>query len=328
MTGCLDKMCISQEKIDKIDRFINMQKKEDQSKKPIQSSGEKTQFFYGEKELYAIEASRRVSMGNFYVLIEQEVIKKTEIFDKNNIPVDEHNESSWSLDIVIGSDHYYCTVKTPDLYMGNWIQVATKGRGYLEDTGVVKRLFRKYINYLVNKEGHTKKVVYKTTGWKKFDDGKLRYVIDEGVIGYPELSVCSVSGSKYCYDNNRVGTIDTFEKFWNMRNIISKNRKNGIFLQYYLLLSTLTSIFQKVGFPIKFLTALIGKSNTLKTTTGLVMTKLFDRSSNAICNINFQSTKVAIIESLETYSDAIVMIDDLTPADDVSMAHEQASCII
>lgn len=122
------------------------------------------------------------------------------------------------------------------------------------------------------------------------------------------------------YDKN---TNQIFQQFIGMRGIISGNPENAVFLQYYLLAALLTSLFKETGFQIEFCTAVIGKTNTRKTSCAEIFTRVFNRTSSAVPEINFSATEAAIYEVMERYADQIVLIDDLTPAESDTDAREK-----
>ncbi|TGY93619.1 hypothetical protein E5329_17845 [Petralouisia muris] len=105
-----------------------------------------------------------------------------------------------------------------------------------------------------------------------------------------------------------------------MRSIIPGN---AVFLQYYAMTALLTALFKKAGYQIEFSTALIGKTNTKKTTCGEIFTRVFNRTASAVPEINFSATEAAIYEIMDRYADTVVMIDDLTPSENDLDAREK-----
>ncbi len=72
-----------------------------------------------------------------------------------------------------------------------------------------------------------------------------------------------------------------------------------------------------------FVTAVIGPTNSQKTSATVIFSKLFDRTVKAIPDIRFDSTPVAIAEKMESYGDAILLVDDFLPYENRSQIYEQ-----
>lgn len=76
----------------------------------------------------------------------------------------------------------------------------------------------------------------------------------------------------------------------------------------------LTSLFNEAGYPIKFLLAVIGETNSRKTSLSLCMTKLFNRKDIHTPEASFNSTEGGIEKKVSMHPDAVLVIDDFMPA--------------
>ena len=231
-------------------------------------------------------------------------------------------ECSWETELIVYGKRYVWTLKIEDLESYQWIKQATNGRGWLENSAEAKNNFSVYLNYLILQENYQKKHIFRTNGWKKTSDGKWIYVTRDGVIGDPRAKICARDGNQLELRPVKMGR-DSFVEFWKMREIVPNS--NGIFLQFYSLLSVMTRIYQEVGVPVNFVVALIGKTNSFKTSCGRVFSKIFAGPESA--EINFSSTKIAIMEELGKHADSMVLVDDITPKRDAFSEKEQAEKI-
>ena len=134
---------------------------------------------------------------------------------------------------------------------------------------------------------------------------------------------------KYTYDPKKIDATETFNDFWKMKFLSARKQENSVFLFHYTCLAVMTTLFQEVGHPINFVVALIGTTNSQKTATGIIFTRLYNRNTKAAADIRFDSTNAAIMEKTSTYGDAILMVDDILPYDDPVWAKQQkkTSCI-
>lgn len=281
-------------------------------------------FVFDDNYLWAIQGDKRVQIGNLCLKIEAEISQLSEVVDTNNVIIDMQKDVLWEISAFTNGRYFKSRVWNKNLSGDTWVAELTTNRAYIDERQETKRLFKRYINSLVIKEDFKKVTEYKSTGWKKLGDGRWYYMTNIGVIGYPEIPITSNPDKKFICKWSKIGAKSVFDDFMSMRGIIHNKIENAVVLQHFLCLSVMTRLYQEAGFPIKFSLALVGKTNTRKTSCGMVFTKLFNRTQKGVCDINFTSTKIAILEVLETYSDAIVMVDDLTPSEDEKAEKEQA----
>lgn len=300
------KLLISQENIDFLDDFIEYTTRsiiEDDSC-PV---------MVGKDGLYTKDLCDNLcQITNFLIRI---ITEKEGIYDDS-----EKSSIIWTVEIKMSKKSFIYDIDVSNLQKFDWVKQATKGRGYIEDSTDARRIFGKYLNYLIRQEKYKRKKEYEHAGWKKMDECSWRYVTHDGVIGRPLEQIYAKSSNQLELKIDAMGYA-AFMEFWNIRMITQKHMCNGVFLQFYTLLSTMTTIFQEVGVPVNFLTAIIGKTNSLKTSTAKVFSNIFKGGERA--EINFSSTKIAILEEIGKFSDALVLVDDITPKQDSFSAREQ-----
>lgn len=284
----------------------------------------KTTFALQDDALFAIMGKRKYYIGNFCIKILEEETVLNEIFDGEYNVLQLEEETFWKVVVYIGTKTYIAKVQNSQFLLDVWLANATKNRAYLEDSVQARKFFKQYVNLNVLQEDYMQKKVFKTNGWKKLSDGNMYYLTNRGVVGYPEIPLCSSDRYDFIYDKTQVGSKKIYKEFFGMRNIIPNKYENAVTLQHFTCISVLTNLFRESGYQIKFLLALIGKTNSRKTSCGNVFTKLFNRNGKTVADINFTSTKIGILEVLETFSDAVVMVDDLTPSEEEKGAKDQA----
>lgn len=285
-------------------------------------SSDEVEYCFSYNGLFAFDRDgNRIYMGNFNIEILAEKKTIEEVVDETNTVQDIKEKLNWLIKIVLSEYEYSGWVESRKLFEFGWIRDISCERGYLEDTPNVKKLFKSYINRMITSEKHVKYDEYLSAGWKWTKEGKAFFVTSNGIVGHENSPVRACPGFELSIP--KMSQKRNFDTFIGMRNIISGNFKNAVTLQYYLPMALLTSLFKKAGYQIEFCMALIGKTNTKKTTCGEMFTKIYKRGSESVPDINFASTQAAIYEIMSRHADAIVMIDDLTPSENDRDAREK-----
>lgn len=282
-------------------------------------------FWYDEGELkYQNEKmGKEIIIGNFWIEILQEITHVIEICNDKNVAIDYAEDTSWKIRIFCMGKVFEAEKDVKSLLSDHNVLKCTKDRGYLESDKDSKRLYRKYINLLIERSDYQSIVLYQSTGWTYLKEYGLVYLTDQGIVGVKEN--CKIRADvpyHFVYDQNSVNTNQNFWDFWGMREIC-KRIENSIFLLHFSCVAVMTTIFQNAGRPVNFIVALIGSTNSQKTAVGSVFSRLFDRSTLTSADIRFNSTEVAIIEKMEKYGDAILMVDDFVPYSSAKNVHEQ-----
>lgn len=270
-------------------------------------------FCFEDGRLWAVGDEGRVFLGNFALKIEEEKIHIDELVNEANEVVSEERRVLWKMSILTNEQNFDGWIENGDLLKLNWVQGISNNRAIYDNGSEVKRLLGIYINKLVKAGDYKSITEYASSGWKWRNDETAFFLTSEGAIGYPELPVKAAKGFNLL--TRSVSESVAFAQFMDMRKIISGNVKNAILLQYYSLIALLTSLFKKSGNQVEFCVAVIGKTNTKKTSCGEVFSRIFNRTKSAVPDINFSATEAAIYEVMDKYADQIVMIDDMTPSE-------------
>ena len=234
--------------------------------------------------------------------------------------------TKWYVKIECMGCQFEAEVSARDLLDTGRLLKLTADRVFLESDTEARRVFKRYINLLIDQKGYHTEYRYKSTGWKKIGNS-WQYVTDIGVIGAENMPYRADVDQHFQYDPNQVDTERTFREFWNMRCLSKKKVENTVFLMHYSCLSVMTTLFQEVGHGINFVVALIGSTNSQKTATANIFTRLYNRTQKASADIRFDSTAVAVLEKTASYGDAILLIDDILPYDDPAKAKQQKELV-
>lgn len=273
-----------------------------------------TVFFCFENDgLWAVGEEGRVFLGNFALKIEEEKIHIEELVNEANEVTGEARKVVWKMSVLTNMGNFNGWIENVDLLKLNWVQKISDNRAIYDNGSEVKRLLGIYINKLIKAGDYKSITEYASSGWKWRNDETAFFLTSEGAIGYPELPVKAAKGFNLL--TRSVSESVAFTQFMNMREIIGRNVKNAILLQYYSLVALLTSLFKKSGNQVEFCVAVIGKTNTKKTSCGEVFSRIFNRTQSAVPDISFSATEAAIYEVMDKYADQIVMIDDMTPSE-------------
>lgn len=269
-------------------------------------------FWYEDGELlYQSEGMDGATLvGNFWIEILQEIVHVSEICNEQNMVVKYQEETSWAINLYCMGQVFEAEEDVKSLMSENEVLRITKDRAYIEPTS--KRLYRKLINLLIAKKTYEEIKLYERTGWIQLKRDKWVYLTDQGIIGEPYSKIKADVPYHFRFDSTVLGSKQVFWDFWEMRYICKKS-KNSVFLMHYACVAVMTTLFQNAGKGVNFIVALIGATNSYKTSVGLLFSRLFDRTATATPDIRFNSTEVAIMEKMSAYGDAILMVDDFVP---------------
>lgn len=259
------------------------------------------------KELKASEKPSKFvsvsSVRNFEIWVDEEI---TEI-DDYVTPAEKKIFVVWNI-YFQGEEN---KVKIPIEKCGefSWVSKATCGRARLDKEN--KMNFSKEVYYKLDAGGYKKSVVFTTSGWKSLE-GNYYYAHSEGLIGIHQYPGRGASEFKICAKWKEVGSRKIFNDYLKVLKVC-RNFYTMTVPVLYFHASLMTSLFEEARFPIKFLLAVIGVSNSKKTSLVLDTLRLFN-TDKLEPDASFSSTQGGIETMLSKYNDAILLIDDYMPA--------------
>lgn len=264
--------------------------------------------------LYFIdETMRETKISNFWVEIITEKNYINLLGDAKSNVIDTEVSVKWKVRIFCANRWFEGEVSRDELQNEKRLLALTRDRAVLESSNQTKNLYCKYIGKLIEQENFNLENVYATSGWVYRQDMGWIYLTDKGAIGIPGCNCYTDVPYTFNYISLAVGTKEIFQDFWNLRFICSNRMENSIFLMHFSCLATITTFFQLCGHGINFVVAMVGETNSFKTSCAKVFTRMFNRNESSGVDIRFNSSEVAITEEMERYGDAIMTVDDYIP---------------
>lgn len=273
-------------------------------------------YFYRDGQLICIDNSREIKLSNFWIEILAEKNFINLLGDATNNVVGTEISVRWKVRIFCANRWYEAEASRDELQSERKLLAMTRDRAMLESSMLAKNLYVQYIVKLIEQENYKSLDIYSTSGWIDHPKWGWIYLTREGALGISGCNCFANVPYTFQYNPNSVGTIDTFREVWNLRFLCKGSKENSIFLMHFVCLATMATLFQKWGCGINFIVALIGTTNSLKTSCAKVFTQMFQRPENTGIDIRFSSTEVAIMEEMERYGDAVMTVDDYIPFED------------
>ena len=252
---------------------------------------------------------------NFILRLKSVVINVVETCER------EERSTSYEFEVQIAGNLLSTIVSAKELEDSAWVKRITQGRAYIPDN----KVFKRYLHCRLEESFSIvpQKYLYAQQGWKKLHDGRIVYVCDSEIVGKSILAntglalsdnwISSNSGMKFEIDLSKVFSFESVNEFINMQSIC-RNVDVSRSLMVFASLSVISTLFDMVGFPIKFVLGLLGTTNTLKTSTAMVFSNIFNATTKKKPDVTFASTQSGIETYVSKYSDAILLVDDFMPA--------------
>lgn len=189
----------------------------------------------------------------------------------------------------------------------DWLKRAADGLLYLE--AKVADKIKKQLILFIQKNTARQTRRYKGGGWKKV--GNIwGYVLASGIINGPDYPII---GSKDYEFPPRVegGEAEICYKIFEMMSIC-QNPAIMLILMLYVQLSFLSTIFSLAGAAVKFILALVGETNSRKTTLALLLAKVFV-ANEKLPDATFSATLGGIETAVYECGDRCMILDDMKP---------------
>ncbi len=201
------------------------------------------------------------------------------------------------------------SISAEDVSKFKWVKDASRGTAIYKNK---EKPFDEYISQLILNSTVEMEVVYSTNGWKKVNGAPV-YIYDKGNIGDKIGGIKGNGDFRFKYCKETVGTEDIFDKVLKMLEICS-DHKITLPLFLFAHVGVLTTLFEESGNPVKFMLAVIGETNSRKTSLALCMTKIFNRKAIQEPEVTFSSTEGGLEKAIGTHPDCVLTIDDFMPA--------------
>lgn len=246
--------------------------------------------------------------GNFDLELLQRIrkIEETASGDKSSILY------RFEVKIRNSDETYSAEIPAKDVEKVSWIVDKTGGAAWFSRDKRAKSAVEKVIHGQIKAYTGVEKLKYPRNGWKKLRNGWF-YLTDFGFIGLLQTQAQGDTDQKFLYASHHAGKKQTFLEALEMTTI-TQNSSTAMFLFLFTHLSMMAALFEEAGAPIKFITAVIGPTNSRKTSMALCLSKVFNRDQIHTPELSFESTMGGIEVMCSQCQDTPVIIDDFHPA--------------
>ena len=198
-----------------------------------------------------------------------------------------------------------------------------KKRDYYEKNTLYKIKFSKsrgvfetYISYLCDNTDYFTEYVFERNGWYNlggimYGVEKWYYLSPQGAVGDRSVPFRSGNmGKSFGIPSDSKYSIRIcFEDYIQMPDI-TKDKSITTPIFFLPIISVMYSLFKKAAAQANFTLALVGPSNSKKTSVILAMTQIYDLD-RINPNLSFESTEVGIEQAMIMAKDSPILIDDL-----------------
>lgn len=248
---------------------------------------------------------------------ELKVLRKvTEINDSKDGEIE---SSEYEVEITVfmregGSRVFRHRIKSSEIKDAKWLQDATGALALKPRDKHEKGAFENCVQNAIEAKDIANEVIYPTSGWRKMSDGKYRYIIGQGIVGTQNYmaNIHTLKDYNLEYKTEMLGKEQAFRLAMGMCDICKNNiASTELFVFFHTAL--MRKLFEIAGFDVRFIMAVLGQTNSRKTSMVVAMMKLFNRNKLS-ADAQFVSTGCGIEKTLGLYGDAVVIIDDFKPA--------------
>ena len=235
---------------------------------------------------------------------------------------DEHEESvHYVFNVFLNGETYEATVSASKVANFSWVEKATHGVARYQQKKGIETQFYKLVHDCIDTEicGVCKKVVFASNGWKRLGNQWI-FVTGNG-YGVNDMSVFSSSGYNLEILPN-LSNVDAVNGFFGMQNIY-KDSKIAHWLQIFVCASVCGTLFENAGYPLRSVTAMVGTTNTKKTSVARVFSQFLNVGKGVKVPVTFASTMGGLETFVGDYNDAVLLVDDFMPAESQTEWNEQ-----
>ncbi len=231
---------------------------------------------------------------------------------RRKISADNEEKYTYAFKVGIAGEEFFAEVDEEKLERFEWVKLATHGRAMFYEKKSLDERFYQLVHFEIERKLGSVPIskMYVQNGWKNMD-GVWRYVEGTGAIGPNCTNVYGNAEQKLLTSKGMLEMHAAIE-FCEMRHIIRDERKSE-FLMAVVCGSVLETLMEEVGYPIRFVTAIVGTTNSMKTSCAKVFSQFLNGGNDV--EITFASTKGGLETYVPKYSDAILLVDDFMPAD-------------
>lgn len=163
-------------------------------------------------------------------------------------------------------------------------------------------------------------LMYPNAGWREIRPNVWRFVYADGVIGEEGVDIHTLPRYNLILKPEKIGVAETFQLATKMIHVT----KNATALEVFLFthMGIMSTLFDRAGFPLKFVLGIVGVTNSRKTSLVLALSQVFGREK-FLSDAEFATaTRCGIEKTLSTFKDGVVIIDDFKPGINVGQQNE------
>ena len=220
--------------------------------------------------------------------------------------------------ICVGDRVIFKDVKSDIFPFSKWL-LKNVGIALIGDRSVASNCLHQYLDYLTLNLDMTKKsFLYQKPGWRLIDN-KLFYVTPQGIINGQFIKAASECGQKF---TSLEPNYKAFAEYLSM-SAITRSPVASI-LVLYTAMSVMNSLYRKANFTPKFLLFVHGFRGSYKTSLSLALSQIEYKDAPLF---TLKATKAGIESCFREYKDAIMLVDDLAPTNQLSDRRKMESTL-
>lgn len=202
----------------------------------------------------------------------------------------------------------------------SWVTKATHSLATIPRDKEQREEWYEKVQCCVESENVPFELMYPNAGWREIRPNVWRFVYADGVIGEEGADIHTMPRYNLILKREKIGVAETFQLATRMIHVT----KNATALEVFLFthMSILSTLFDRAGFPLKFVLGIVGVTNSRKTSLVLALSQVFGREK-FLADAEFATaTRCGIEKTLSTYKDGVVIIDDFKPGINVGQQNE------
>ena len=202
----------------------------------------------------------------------------------------------------------------------SWVTKATHSLATIPRDKDQREEWYEKVQCCVESENVPFELMYPNAGWREIRPNVWRFVYADGVIGEEGVDIHTLPRYNLILKPEKIGVAETFQLATKMIHVT----KNATALEVFLFthMGIMSTLFDRAGFPLKFVLGIVGVTNSRKTSLVLALSQVFGREK-FLSDAEFATaTRCGIEKTLSTFKDGVVIIDDFKPGINVGQQNE------
>lgn len=256
---------------------------------------------------------------NFNLKLAKKIIR---VYDTENGEVKKYDYDIW---IQVTKQNgkvmdFQASVSSEKVKDISWVTKATHSLATIPRDKEQREEWYEKVQCCVESENVPFELIYPNAGWREIRPNVWRFVYADGVIGEEGVDIHTLPRYKLSLKPEKIGIAETFQLATRMIHVTKNLTALELFLFTHM--TILSTLFEKAGFPLKFVFGIVGVTNSRKTSLVLALSQIFDREK-LVADAEFATaTRCGIEKTLSTFKDGVVIIDDFKPGINVGQQNE------